>query len=60
MPKALEAKLTAEAAKKGLTGKRANALIFGTMQKTTNWTPGAKGPFHGKTASGQITKKVAE
>ena len=38
MPKALERKLKAEAKKKGLKGKRANAYIYGTLRKT-GWTP---------------------
>jgi hypothetical protein len=38
MPEELERKLKAEAAKKGLTGARANAMIYGTMRKT-GWKP---------------------
>jgi hypothetical protein len=38
MPKAMEAALEHEAAKKGLTGKRRNAYIYGTMRKT-GWRP---------------------
>ena len=38
MPAALEAKLTKEANKKGLTGKRKSAFIFGIMRKT-GWKP---------------------
>lgn len=56
----LEKKLTAEAARKGLSKKAAGAYVYGSMQRTTNWKPGAKGPFHGKTASGHVTKNVAE
>jgi len=41
MPKALERKLKAEAKKKGLKGKRANAYIYGTLRKT-GWTPSVK------------------
>jgi hypothetical protein len=37
MPKALERKLKAEARKKGLKGKKANAYVYGTMRKT-GWT----------------------
>ncbi len=33
MPKELEDKLKKEVAKKGLTGKRAAAYIYGTIQK---------------------------
>ena len=33
MPKKLENKLKAEATKKGLTGKRRGAYVFGTMNK---------------------------
>ena len=39
MPKALERKLKAEAKKKGLKGKRADAYVYGTMRKT-GWKPG--------------------
>ena len=38
MPKELERKLKAEAKKKGLTGKRAAAYVWGTMRKT-GWKP---------------------
>ena len=38
MPKAMEKKLRAEAEKKGLSGKRKNAYIYGTMRKT-GWRP---------------------
>lgn len=33
MPKALHRKLTKQAKKKGLTGKRKGAYIYGTMKK---------------------------
>jgi len=33
MPKELERKLKAEAAQKGLTGRRADAYVYGTMAK---------------------------
>ncbi len=38
MPKALERKLKKQAKKKGLTGKRADAYVYGTMRKT-GWKP---------------------
>lgn len=38
MPKKLEKQLKAEAKKKGLKGKRAQAYVYGTMRKT-GWTP---------------------
>ena len=41
MPKALERKLKIEARKKGFKGKRANAYIYGTLQKT-GWKPKGK------------------
>ena len=41
MPKKLEKKLAAEAAKKGLTGARKDAYVYGTMRKT-GWSPGKK------------------
>ena len=33
MPKAMERKLKAQARKKGYKGKRANAYVYGTMNK---------------------------
>lgn len=38
MPKALENKLKREAATKGLTGKRKNAYVYGTLRET-GWKP---------------------
>ena len=38
MPKALERKLKAEAKKKHLGKKRANAYVYGTLRKT-GWRP---------------------
>jgi hypothetical protein len=38
MPKKMERELKAEARKKGLTGKHAEAYIYGTMRKT-GWKP---------------------
>jgi len=38
MPKALEMKLEREADTKGLTGKRKNAYIYGTL-RGTGWKP---------------------
>lgn len=38
MPKEMEEALKKEARKKGLTGKRANAYIYGTMRKK-GWKP---------------------
>jgi len=42
MPKELEAKLGRQATKKGLTGERRDAYIYGTMRKT-GWTPSTQG-----------------
>ena len=44
MPKALETKLKAEAKKKfgSTTSERARKYIYGTMQKTTSWSPSKK------------------
>jgi len=39
MPEAMERKLRQEARKKGLTGKRADAYVYGTMQRVTKWKP---------------------
>ncbi len=38
MPKKLERELRQEAQKKGLTGKRKEAYIFGTLRRT-GWKP---------------------
>lgn len=38
MPKELERKLKAEAKKKQLKGKRANAYVYGTMRRA-GWVP---------------------
>lgn len=38
MPKAMERKLKKEAKKKHLSGKRANAYVYGTLRKT-GWKP---------------------
>lgn len=38
MPKKLERQLKAQAKKKGLKGKRADAYVYGTMRKT-GWVP---------------------
>jgi hypothetical protein len=38
MPKDLEEKLRRKAKKKGLTGKRKDAYVYGTMRET-GWTP---------------------
>jgi len=38
MPEAMERELKAAARKRGLTGERANAYIYGTMRKT-GWKP---------------------
>lgn len=42
MPKKLEKELRAEAKKKGLKGKRADAYVYGTLRKT-GWRPKKKG-----------------
>jgi len=38
MPKKMEQNLKKQAKKKGLTGDRADAYVYGTMRKT-GWTP---------------------
>ena len=38
VPKKMEEKLKREAKKKGLTGKRADAYVYGTLRKT-GWKP---------------------
>ncbi len=42
MPKEMERKLRAEARKKGLKGKRADAYVYGTMRKQ-GWIPEREG-----------------
>lgn len=39
MPKSEEKRLKKEAKKKGLTGERADAYVYGTMEKQ-GWRPG--------------------
>lgn len=39
MPKAVEKALKKQAKKKGLTGKRADAYVYGTLMKKTSWRP---------------------
>lgn len=39
MPKAMENSLRKSGKKKGLKGKRLNAYVYGTLRKTTGWTP---------------------
>ena len=41
MPKKLERELIKEANKKGLTGERKDAYVYGTMRKT-GWEPSKK------------------
>jgi len=42
MPKELERKLRTQARKRGLKGKRADAYVYGTMQRVTSWKPHKK------------------
>jgi hypothetical protein len=39
MPKKMEQALKKQARKKGLTGEKKNAYVYGTMQKKTTWKP---------------------
>tara|TARA_R100000306_G_scaffold20835_1_gene24790 strand:+ start:135 stop:269 length:135 start_codon:yes stop_codon:yes gene_type:complete len=41
MPKAMEQSLKAQAQKKGMGKKKANAFVYGTMRKT-GWKPQTK------------------
>lgn len=41
MPKKMEAALKKEAAKKGLSGERKDAYVYGAMRKT-GWVPSKK------------------
>jgi hypothetical protein len=47
MPEAMERELKKEAEKKGLTGKRKNAYIYGTMRKT-GWRPSREKKIAGR------------
>lgn len=42
MPVEMERRLKRRARQKGLTGERADAYVYGTMQKRTDWKPGKK------------------
>lgn len=42
MPKKMEKALKKKAKEKGLTGDRADAYVYGTMQEKTNWKPKRK------------------
>ena len=44
----MERKLKAQARKKGLKGKRANAYVYGTMIKKTSWRPSKKKKYSKK------------
>jgi len=41
MPKKMEREMKAEVKKEGLTGKRADAYVYGTLRKT-GWKPKKK------------------
>ena len=61
MPKQMELDLKAEAQKKGLSGKHADAYVYGTMRKT-GWKPGQgiEGPssnFHSQVQGALKGKK---
>lgn len=43
MPKVLEEKLKKEAESKGLSGKREDAYVYGTLRKT-GWVPSTQKP----------------
>jgi hypothetical protein len=43
MPKKMEKSLKKMAKKKGLSGKRAEAYVYGTMRNKTKWKPQKKG-----------------
>lgn len=42
MPKKMEKALRKKAREKGLTGDRADAYVYGTMQEKTDWKPKRK------------------
>lgn len=56
MPKEMERALKKEAHKKGLTGERADAYIYGTMRKT-GWTPHKRGTGGGGGSPCKIEKR---
>lgn len=47
MPKKMERELKKEAAKRGLTGERKDAFVYGTMRKT-GWKPEQEKKGHKK------------
>lgn len=55
MPKEMERKLKTEARKKGLTGKRADAYVYGTMRKT-GWEPKREKKVHKPVKKGSCKK----
>lgn len=54
MPEAMERALKAQARKKGLKGKRADAYVYGTMRKT-GWKPS-----HHSAPSGEFYEERAK
>lgn len=54
MPKKLERELKAEAKKKGLSGDRADAYVYGTLRKA-GWKPEPEKKSSGK--SGRYTSR---
>jgi len=47
MPKKLEKSLKSQTKKKGLTGKKADTYVYGTMRKT-GWTPSTQKKTKGR------------
>lgn len=47
MPEKMEKQLKKQATKKGLTGERKNAYVYGTMRKT-GWKPSTQKKTKGK------------
>ena len=57
MPKKMEQALKRQARKKGLTGKRADAYVYGTMRKKAGWKPKRERANAKKTTSKKTARK---
>jgi len=56
MPKRLEQKLLREASKAGLSGKRKDAFVYGTM-RNTGWVPEAEKKHRARQLAGALRSR---